>query len=183
MRDSRKARGDSRLKTQKAELQAEIFARCQGGKYEEVRKWLRSEWSITTSVGALSEFFSWYALRQRFAQAETHVGQLAEMVKESGLPVDASRMKDTMTALFLSIASQSGDFETFEAAFKLILKGEQIDMEKRRITLLEQKAKQAEVIEAATKGKPSAEMTQAERDAVLKVVDESFGIRASKKPA
>jgi len=144
MSASRKARGDARLKTLKPELQAEIFARCNGGKYDEVRKWLRAEWNITTSVGALSDFYSWHALQQRFTRAESHVQQLAEMIQGSGLKVDALSLKETMNSIFLSLASQSGDFGTFEAAFKLILKAQQVENEKERIAILKRKADQAD---------------------------------------
>ena len=167
---NRKQRGDAKLKTLKPELQAEIFARCSEGRYEEVRKWLKAEWSIVTSVGSLSDFYSWYQLRQRFMEAESHVNQLSDMVKQSGLKVDAVALKDTMNSLFLSLASKSGDFETFEAAFKLILKQQDQELTMRRVALLEAKAKQAE---DAAKIAGNADLTATEKEARMKQV---FGI-------
>jgi hypothetical protein len=77
-------------------------------------------------------------------KADSHVRNLDNLIDEHGLKVDPQKRKDTMNALFLTLASADGNFETFEAAYKLILQGEKLDVEKRRVTLLEQKAKQAD---------------------------------------
>lgn len=169
---TRKQRGDSRLKTLDEKLQEEIFRRCETGKYADVAKWLRAEFSIATSEGALSEFFSWHALRQRMRRADSHVRNLDELIDEHGLKLDPQKRKDTMNALFLTLASEGGDFETFEAAYKLILAGDKLDVEKRRVTLLEAKAKQAE---DAAKVTGDEELTPEEKDARLKRI---FGIAA-----
>lgn len=157
---TRKPRGDAKLKCLKPELQAEIFSRCSQGKYIDVARWLKAEFNIRTSEGALSDFFSWYSLKQRMEKADSHVRNLGSLIDEHGLKIDPQRRKDTMNALFLTLASQDGDFETFEAAYKLILAGDKLDVEKRRVVLLEQKAAKADAADAIAK---DGSITKAQR--------------------
>src|SRR5579871_4745339 len=92
--DSKKARSDAKLKTLPAERQADIFEKLnlptdQGGGYRNTLKWLLDD-GFKTSLGALSEFYSWYRLQQRLANNERTVAQvLADMKREEPEMTDA----------------------------------------------------------------------------------------------
>jgi hypothetical protein len=170
MARSRKQRGDSRLKTLKEDLQEVIATKCAEGKYDDVRRWLKAEWNIATSVGALSEFFSWYCLRQRLEKAHNHTNHLEQLINEEGLAIEPNKLRDVMNGVFLNVASASGDFETFEAAFKLLLKAQKQALDERKVTLLEKKAAQAEEAEKLLKDQS---LSTAQKQARMKEV---FGI-------
>lgn len=170
MSAARKQRGDSRLKTLKEDLQAVIVAKCAEGKYEDVRRWLKAEWKLTTSVGALSDFFSWYSLKQRLQKADGYARNLVQLATDHGLDLDAKKSAEVSNAVFLNLAAQSGDFETFEAAFKLILKSQKQSIDERKVALLEAKAAKAD---AAEKLLNDQSLTTAQKQARMKEV---FGI-------
>jgi hypothetical protein len=163
----KKHRGDAKLKTLKKDLQAKIFTRLEQGSYEECVKWLAGPpHRIETSVGALNDFWSWYPLSRAYAEADNYVTELEKLAEGSLMEKDASRLRDVMNALFLVKARKSGDFETFEAAFKLALKSEQARNDGRRITLLEKNAKQA----ADAKDVLTQELSQEEQNKRLRAI-------------
>ncbi|WP_075090274.1 hypothetical protein [Verrucomicrobium spinosum] len=52
------------------------------GTHAAVRKWLQQEMDIATSLGALSEFYSWYGLRRDLQEADSEVTSLMQLIKE-----------------------------------------------------------------------------------------------------
>ena len=170
MNAQRKPRGDAKLKMLKPEMQAAIAERLASGTLESVRKWLKAEFMVVTSLGALSDFGSWYALSQRFKQAETYTGHLKELVVSQGGQFDAQEMAGTMNAIFLKLASKEGDFETFKSAFELVLKSRKADADERRLALLEKKAAKADAAEEAMK---DGSLSMEQKHAKMKEV---FGI-------
>jgi len=56
----KKPRGDAKLKTLPDALQEELFQQLRRTTAEKAAAWLREKYAVSTSTGALSEFFSWY---------------------------------------------------------------------------------------------------------------------------
>jgi hypothetical protein len=176
MSASRKPRGDAKLKTLSEDLQDEIFKRLESGTHAAARKWLQEEMLIATSLGALSEFYSWYALRKQLQETDREVNDILELVKSGGYNLDTKQVEAVGNALFLTAARKTNDFKSYKQALELILKTRKVSVEERKVAVLEAKAKAYDQIQQATKGKPSAELTPEERQLVLQVMDESLGI-------
>lgn len=182
MSSNRKARGDAKLKTLDDDLQKAIFERCKGGKYKDAVTWLLAEFDVDTSVGALSDFFSWYALKQRLDLADSHVRALEDLVNESGLKVDPGAMRDVMGAAFLSEASRSGDFKTFRGAFELLIKAEKNSIERGKLEILQKKAAALDLVkDAVGKADPTASGADVQQT-VMDLIDQAMGIKPASKP-
>lgn len=182
MNVSRKPRGDSKLKTLDPEVQKAIFERCEGGKYKAVVPWLLAEFDVETSVGALSEFYSWYLLKQRVDAADNHVQDIEELINSSGLQVDPNKLRDAMSGILLAEASKSGDFKTFRGVCELLIKAEKNSIERGKLELMQKKALALDMVAEAMKSEPGEEDTAEDvQRRVMDVIDEVMGIR--KKPA
>jgi hypothetical protein len=139
-------------------VQAVIIAKLKepSGSYEAVCKWLRSEWSIKTSVGALSAFWSWWHLKQRMDLAEQRSRNFEEQLrtrKDYGLSED--EIITLGNKIFIEQGVETGDAKLFTAVVDRILskrtvegnaklKTRQLDIAERRVKLLENKAAQAD---------------------------------------
>lgn len=168
---TRKPRGDAKLKTLPEELQEEIHARLVKGTHAAVRKWLAAEMSISTSLGALSDFYSWYSLRRDLQDADTEVQSLLQLISEGEYNLDTRQMESLGNTLFLLRARKSGDWKQHKAAVELLLKSRKVSVEERKVTLLEAKAAQAD---QAKELLGDADLTPEERDRRMKAV---FGIQ------
>jgi hypothetical protein len=186
----RKHRGDSKLKTLKEPMQLVIIEKMKEGKIFDVIKWVRAECGISTSGGALSEFWSWWHLRQQVQRAQQRSGNFEEMLRarQGELGMTEDEIIAFGNRMFIEQGVESGDAKLYAAILDRVLqkrfgetnarlKERKLQLDERRIKILEAKAATADKIEAAVKGKPSAEMTPDERAAVLRVVDESFGFK------
>lgn len=171
MSASRKPRGDAKLKTLPEELQAEIHARLGKGTHAAVRKWLEAEMSISTSLGALSDFYSWYSLRRDLQDADQEVQSLLQLISEGEYNLDTRQLESLGNTLFLLRARASGDWKQHKAAVELLLKSRKVSVEERKVTLLEAKAAQAD---QAKELLGDADLTPEERDRRMKAV---FGIQ------
>ncbi|WP_009960353.1 hypothetical protein [Verrucomicrobium spinosum] len=174
----RKHRGDSNLKTLPEDQQEEIIARLEakGGTQKKVAEWLAAEWDVQTSQAALSEFYSWFQMRRRFRSTESVTQDFQQMLQESDMAMSAEQISALGNLMFLAQATKDNDPKTFVAMARVLVQNRKIDVEERRVKLLEEKAKVYDQIKEATKGRPSAELTPEERQLVLQVMDESLGI-------
>ncbi|WP_009965327.1 hypothetical protein [Verrucomicrobium spinosum] len=170
MSASRKPRGDAKLKTLPEELQEEIWERLGKGTHAAVRKWLQQEMDIATSLGALSEFYSWYGLRRDLQEADSEVTSLMQLIKEGEYSLDTQQLESLGNTLFLLKARSSGDWKQHKAAVELLLKSRKVAVEERKVAILEQKAAQADKAKELLGDKA---LTPEERDRKMKAV---FGI-------
>lgn len=169
----RKHRGDSKLKTLPDALQADIIAKLKAGKGEAVIAWLKEEWDVATSEGALSAFWSWWHLRQRMEHAERMAVDHRQWL-ETNTDLSPEAVMEAGQLVFMSQASGDNNPKLFEAMAKLLLRSrkqkanenftrEKLDLEARRIAVLEAKAAKAEEIlkeDAATPADKEARLKQ-----------------------
>lgn len=155
--NNRKPRGDSRLKTLPPERQRAIFEKMQTCTLAEAVKWLRDD-GFETSDGALSEFGSWYGLKQRFTAAEDTSQHFVEMLKQADFGMSADQLLEAGNLMFIAQATQANDAETFINLGKLLLaknKGklnsEKLKLDERKLKLLEAKAAKADAADAVNK--------------------------------
>lgn len=148
---------------------------AKGGTFKKVREWLFQEWDLTTSEAALSEFFSWYSLRQRMEATESTTQDLQEMLSQAEFGLSPEQVAAMGNLMFITSATRDNDPKTFVAMAKVLLANRKLDMEGRRITLLEQKAAKADAAEQALQ---NPELTEEEKNAKLREV---FGMPPAKK--
>jgi len=155
MASTRKHRGDSKLKTLKEPVQAAIIEQMKAGKIQDVIKWIRAECCISTSVGALSEFWSWWHLRERMRQQEQRSVDLQAMLRERRTGLSEEEIIAIGNQFFMEQGVALGDGKLFAAILDRVLakrtgetrarqKDAELQIKQRRLTLLEQKAAQAD---------------------------------------
>jgi hypothetical protein len=116
---SAKPRSDSKLKLLPEERQDQIVGwamepktdTCPGGLKHALDQ-LAAD-GIKVSIRALSEFLSWYRLRQRFAAADSRARQVEEMLLEKDPSMSPEKVRELGQALFTLEAIDAGDAETF----------------------------------------------------------------------
>jgi hypothetical protein len=168
----KKPRSDSKLKLLPEERQAQIIEwintpkseSCIGG-LQHAREQLAAD-GITTGLTALSEFYSWWGLRQLFSDAETFAEEQTELMKEFN-PADTDRAEAFGDYCFLQRAMKEQDPKAFVALgslretrkhreLKERVEIKRLEIAERRVVVLENnqaeaKAKLTAVL-AASKG-------------------------------
>lgn len=134
----RKPRSDSALKVLPEERQAEIGALLASRSLADVRGILREQ-GLATSEAALSEFWSWWQLRQSLRRREERVAQLVDQLATEDPALPRDRLFDLGQSLFgaLSIAEEDG--KTWVNTQRLALERERLALDQRKVALLEQK--------------------------------------------
>lgn len=183
--NSKKPRADAVLKSLSEERQAQVIEwcdvpksrKCAGG-YKFAKEQLAAD-GVQTSIGALSEFYSWWHLRQDFAAADAQAEDFQELLQSANLGLSteqietAGRFVFTRKALinrdsdefremqYLKLAQESAktkaDFEAQKIEIskaKLAQKDREIALAQRRIELLEANAAKAkeQLVALASKG-------------------------------
>jgi hypothetical protein len=143
---SAKPNSQSVLKNLTAERQEEIFQRMTVNtaewpdtSYRAVRRWLKDD-GLVTSEAALSEFYSWYALRQQLKRNESTVETMLADLKKFKPELTAEEMDRAGQLFFTALAIQEKDSLTFSRirADKRGVRAQ--ELESRKIALLEKKA-------------------------------------------
>ena len=98
---------------------------------------------FSASLSALSDFFKWLRFKRRMeASAATAAQARLELAKDPNLdPADIERAAQ---AVFTAEMLEAGNVRAYVALAKLRLAGQQVDLDRRRIELLERKASQAD---------------------------------------
>lgn len=124
--------------------------------YEEILVEIPLRYGITSSLGALSEFYSWLRLRKRMEHAAHRAEQVKiELAKDSTItPEDLERVAQTV---FTSEALEDGNIKAFVALAKLRISQRQIQQDERRLAILEAKAKAMDEAKDVLGTKMSAE--------------------------
>jgi hypothetical protein len=177
---SRKKRSDSKLDAlpphQKKMLRDWLVD--ENLSYEKARDRLSQDFNVETSVGALSQFYATQCFALRFSQAKS----FAEQVEKELLTADPTFDRVTLALIkqkaFERAAAKNGDIDELAKLAMIIgdsqritLKQREVSISERRITLLEQKAKQADAAKDVTRDET---LTPAKREAKLK---EIFGLK------
>jgi hypothetical protein len=175
MKPGRKANGNGTLWRLAPELQEEIYLYSEAHTLEETVAWCGLTHGVKTSVGAVSAWRGKYGTQRRYSEALEHVEELKTLIKEKG-DVEASKLDAVMSGVFMSVASSQGDAKTYVALARLMLEGKRLDLESRRISILEEKARELDELKDAVgkkKGKKKiSDMDEAERAELIKFVDE-----------
>jgi hypothetical protein len=153
----------------------------EGGKvfsYTEILVELPNLFGITSSMGALSEFYAWLSLKRRIEAAAERAAQVRlELAKDSTItPDDVERVAQTV---FTSETMENGDIKNFVALATLRLNKQRVDQDERRLALIEAKAKRLDDAEDAIKRiRENKDLSEeAQRAAVLDKMDEFFGLK------
>src|ERR1043166_193308 len=140
---TRKPRGDSTLKKMPAERQAEIIEYLRGHKIAETQAWLAGQ-GVETSVGSLSEFWSWYQLDIRLRNQLKEAASIADELKSvlSTLPqlnLNEEQLNLVAQTAFEVDAVKREDFGQFVALRQLRQKDRRLALDKEEHGLSLQK--------------------------------------------
>ena len=117
--------------------------------FVEVLAWLKEQ-GIDSSLGALSEFYSWLKLKRRIESAAERATQVRmELAKDSTInPDDLERIAQTV---FTAETIEGGDVESYVKLATLNLNRRRVDQDERKLKLLEAKAARLDELEAKAK--------------------------------
>lgn len=146
----RKPRADSRLKTLPEKRQAEIAELCRDKALAEVVELLRSQ-GLKTSSGALSTWLAWRHLRERLERNQTVVETLLADLKRHNPALTDQELEAAGNQLFSALAIEQQDAGAWAITRRLALKQRGLELEARRVKLLEEKARKADEALSVTK--------------------------------
>jgi len=109
---------------------------------EEAQGEIPLRWGFTVSISVLSEWRSWYALRRRMDAARERADQtrLALLQDASLRPDEIERVAQ---AVFTAETLEAGNVKGYVALARLRLQGQKVDIDRRKIALLEAAAAEA----------------------------------------
>jgi hypothetical protein len=110
--NTRKVRQDARLKTLPEERQAQIIAHLQDHRLADTAAWLRED-GFVTSATALSEFLSWYRLKQQFSEDASTVESLVEQLKQEVPGLTEPQLDELGQRTFSLLAIRNQDLGGF----------------------------------------------------------------------
>lgn len=118
--------------------------------FVEVLAWLKQEYGVESSLGALSEFYSWLRMKHRMLVAAARAQQARlELAKDPSItPQDLERVAQTV---FTAETLEEGNVKGYVALAKLGLQRRALDQDERKIKLLESKAARMDELEAKAK--------------------------------
>ena len=142
-------RADAKLKNLPDEAQEALWEYLHPADPEERRRTLAEAQSevplrhgFTVSLGSLSEWRSWYALRRRMNAARERADQTRiELLKDASLRPD--EIEKVAQAVFTAETLEAGNVKGYVALAQLRLKARQLDHDARKLALLEAAAAQA----------------------------------------
>jgi len=108
-----KPRSDSKLKTLPPERQADIAAYCRDHSLTETLEWLKAD-GLKTSLGALSEFLSWYVLQQQLDRNESTIATVLEDLKRNNPSMSQKELDAAGQMFFSALAIQQQDSLTWK---------------------------------------------------------------------
>jgi len=146
--------------------------------YEEVVKRMGELWNLKSSVGAVSDFFAKECFSLRFREASKLAEDLSATLKESPQVFDEATNKAISQKAFeLAVAKDANVGELVQLAkiigdtARLKLKAQEVELDLRRISILEKREAQAEAAETVAR---NPALTPQEREQKIKEV---FGIQ------
>lgn len=143
MEPTRKPRSDSRLKVLPEDRQAAIAEMLRSKSLDEVRRELRAD-GIETSMAALSEFWSWWQVRESLRRREARVGAIIEQVHCEQPEIDADHLFRLGQSVFGALSIAEEDSAAWYRTQRLAIARDSLEVERRRVALLEQKLRQVQ---------------------------------------
>lgn len=129
----KKPRGDAKLKTLPDALQAELFQLLRSTTNEKAAAWLEKVHGVTTSAGALSEFFSWYPRQGWLKQSASFADSLsATIAKLPQLKISAAAAQEVAQVAFELQAAQDRDPKLFAMLYKGKVTKATLELERER---------------------------------------------------
>lgn len=144
-------RADAKLKNLPAEMLEELWRfrnpEEDGEKltYVAVLAELQTRHGISSSLGALSEFYSWLRMERRMTAARARAEQARTLLAQDPNATPEA-IANVGHITFTSEMVQDGNVKAFVALEKLRLASRQLDFDGRRLTLLEDKAAEAKAM-------------------------------------
>lgn len=164
---NKKPRSDSKLDSlpeqQLLELRDGLLS---GWKLEDAKSWLIVECGVSSSLAALSAFFKRHCvpvIRDRRQLAALKAEAITEGVGLTDW--DAASIERLRQTVFEFMSNPNADIEATERLFKLLLKSRDQEVDRRKLVLLEEKAKQADAAAGLAK---DGKLTDEEKAAELK---------------
>lgn len=127
----RKPRSDSALKTLPEERQAQVAAMLASRSLADVRAELAKD-GLVTSSAALSEFWSWWQLREALRRRENRVASILEQVQTETPAVAPEKLFQLGQSLFGAMAIAEEDGRAWYNTQRLALKRQEIDLDRER---------------------------------------------------
>jgi hypothetical protein len=144
--------------------------------YADARDRLKKEYSVSTSTGALSQFYATQCFSLRYSQAREVADTVAEQMAQSPEKFDEATIALIKQKAFERAVAKDGDLDELQILAKMLhdstklrLKVQDQVLQERRVALLEKKAALADKASAVT---ADAELTDAEK---LKRYKQIFG--------
>ncbi|MEY4377274.1 MAG: hypothetical protein RJB26_1824 [Pseudomonadota bacterium] len=128
---TRKQRGDSTLKTLPEERQAQLAQHLAGHTLAETRAWLAAD-GIRTSLRALSEFHSWYALRAQLSRNESAVEALMTQLRSEQPDWTPEQVEQAGQSFFTALALQQQDPKAWAMTQQVQLKRQQLALDREK---------------------------------------------------
>lgn len=177
MTTAKKIRGDSKLDAlppaQKEQLAD--WLTIDNLTYAQARDRVLAEFGVATTTSALCSFFSRVATPRKYARSREAAEEFAQLMEGQ---FDEATIKAAKQIAFDAITAQHPDLKSAKAVLKIVgdarkltIAQEKLSLDARRVSLLEQKAAQAD---AASKVMQDATLTPAQREAAVK---EALGLK------
>lgn len=131
MSATRKPRGDAKLKTLPEARQEQIAELLASKTLAEVKAELAQD-GLHTSVNALSEFWSWWQLRQQFAEKETLVEELMAAFKEANPDVSEEKLFEHGQTVFALLALKDGSAKDWKRVQDVRHRRQMIGLERQK---------------------------------------------------
>lgn len=122
----KKPRADSRLKVLEPDRQAEIAGLLEKQSLAAVREILAGQ-GLKTSLGALSEFWTWWQLRESLRRREERVGGLLEELRREQPDIGADRLFELGQSVFGAMAIAEEDAKAWYLTQQTALKRREIE--------------------------------------------------------
>lgn len=164
---NKKPRSDSPLKTLPEARQADIAEYLAAHSLAETVAWLKED-GIKTSIASLSEFGSWYALRRQLSRNEQTVETLLAEYVKSDPNLSPEKIQAMGQAFFSAMSLAQQDPESWVQVQKLNLQRAAMELDQRRVVLLEKKAAQLDQVKQVVESKLSPEEQKKRLKEILK---------------
>lgn len=149
----KKPRSDSKLDALPNSRVTELRDGLLGGwSYEAALQWLADECGVSSSLAALSGFFKRHCTPVLKDRREFAVLKAEAIAADAGLTDwDAASIERLRQMVFEFMANPNADLEATERMFKLLLKSRDQETDRRKLALLETKARRLDELEAKAK--------------------------------
>lgn len=130
-----------------------------GGKRKKIREiaaLLPKRFGLSASISTVSGFYKWLRQKRRTEAARKRAEQAKRELLEQNPDATPDELERLGQMIFTSETVEDGDIKGFVALLKASNTRRKLEIEERRVKLLEEKARKAEQIEALMKERKAA---------------------------